>query len=188
MVLVLLIGDLHIPHRGAELPAKFKELLVPNKIQYILVTGNLCTKEQADYFRSLCSEVHMTKGDFDDVNLNLPEEKVITIGSFKLGLVHGHQIVPWGDKEALAITQRRLDVDILVSGHTHELQLWESDTKIFINPGSATGAYSGFNLDATPSFVLMDIGETSVVVFIYKLVDGALKVEKVKYEPKPATA
>lgn len=42
--------------------------------------------------------------------------------------------------------QRRMDVDILVSGHTHELLLWESDTKIFINPGSATGAYSGFNL------------------------------------------
>jgi len=40
---------------------------VPNKIQYILVTGNLCTKEQAEYFRSLCSEVHITKGDFDDV-------------------------------------------------------------------------------------------------------------------------
>lgn len=80
------------------------------------------------------------------MNLNLPEEKVITIGNFKLGLIHGHQVVPWGDKEALAITQRRLDVDILVSGHTHELQLWESDTKIFINPGSATGAYSGFNL------------------------------------------
>lgn len=46
----------------------------------------------------------------------------------------------------MAITQRRMDVDILVSGHTHELQLWESDTKIFINPGSATGAYSGFQM------------------------------------------
>jgi hypothetical protein len=34
----------------------------------------------------------------------------------------------------------------------------------------------------------MDIGETSVVVFIYKLIDGALKVEKIKYEPKPASA
>lgn len=38
--------------------------------------------------------------------------------------------------------------------------------------------------DATPSFVLMDISDTSVVVFIYKLIDEKLKVEKIKYEPK----
>lgn len=34
----------------------------------------------------------------------------------------------------------------------------------------------------------MDISDASVVVFIYKLVDGNLKVEKVKYEPKPASS
>jgi predicted phosphodiesterase len=32
-------------------------------------------------------------------------------------------VVPWGDKEALAILQRRLDVDILVAGHTHEFKV-----------------------------------------------------------------
>ena len=38
MVLVLCIGDLHIPHRVADLPAKFKSLLVPGKIQHVLCT------------------------------------------------------------------------------------------------------------------------------------------------------
>ena len=32
-VLVLVIGDLHIPHRTADIPKKFKALLVPGKIQ-----------------------------------------------------------------------------------------------------------------------------------------------------------
>jgi hypothetical protein len=32
------------------------------------------------------------------------------------------QVVPWGDKEALAILQRQLGVDILVTGHTHEFK------------------------------------------------------------------
>lgn len=44
MVLVLCIGDLHIPHRTTDIPAKFKELLKPGKIHQILCTGNLCTK------------------------------------------------------------------------------------------------------------------------------------------------
>lgn len=44
MVLVLCIGDLHIPHRATDLPAKFKALLVPGKIHHILCPGNLCTQ------------------------------------------------------------------------------------------------------------------------------------------------
>lgn len=42
MVLVLAIGDLHIPHRAPDLPAKFKQMLVPGKIQHILCVGSLC--------------------------------------------------------------------------------------------------------------------------------------------------
>ena len=33
------------------------------------------------------------------------------------------QIVPWGSNDALALVQRKLDVDILVSGHTHEFKV-----------------------------------------------------------------
>jgi hypothetical protein len=44
MVLVLALGDLHIPHRASDLPAKFKSMLVPGKIQHILSPGNLCIK------------------------------------------------------------------------------------------------------------------------------------------------
>ena len=45
------------------------------------------------------------------------------MGALKIGLIHGHQIVPWGDKESLASTLRRMNADILVSGHTHEVRL-----------------------------------------------------------------
>ena len=44
MVLVLCIGDLHIPHRSVDLPREFKNLLVPGKVHQTLCTGNLCTK------------------------------------------------------------------------------------------------------------------------------------------------
>lgn len=40
--------------------------------------------------------------------------------------------------------QRDMDVDILISGHTHKYEAFEANDKFFINPGSATGAYSGF--------------------------------------------
>lgn len=67
--LVLVLGDLHIPHRCNTLPAKFKKLLVPGKIQHILCTGNLCTKESYDYLKTLAGDVHIVRGDFDEVGL-----------------------------------------------------------------------------------------------------------------------
>jgi putative phosphoesterase len=63
--------------------------------------------------------VHVVSGDYDEQSL-LPETKVVQIGQFRIGLAHGHQIVPWGDQAALAMLQRQLDCDILVSGHTHK--------------------------------------------------------------------
>ena len=38
--------------------------------------------------------------------------------------------------------QRKLDVDILVYGNTHHYDAFEMDGKLFINPGTATGAFS----------------------------------------------
>ena len=97
-VLVLVIGDLHIPHRTADIPKKFKALLVPGKIQaatsfdpdpvtagarsgcgrggarldslltrrgspaqHLICTGNICDKPTLDYFKSLCSDVHVVR-------------------------------------------------------------------------------------------------------------------------------
>ena len=76
-MLVLVLGDLHIPHRASALPAKFKKLLVPGRIQHILCTGNLCTKETLDYLKTLASDVHVVRGDFEE-NTAYPEQKVVS--------------------------------------------------------------------------------------------------------------
>lgn len=41
--------------------------------------------------------------------------------------------------------QRQMDVDILITGHTHRFEAFERDNKFFINPGSATGAFNALN-------------------------------------------
>ncbi|RVW71133.1 Vacuolar protein sorting-associated protein 29 [Vitis vinifera] len=54
----------------------------------------------------------------------------LSLRQFKLGLRHGHRVIPWGDLDSLAMLQRQLDVDILVTASPY---------------------------DVNPSFVLMDI-------------------------------
>ncbi len=61
------MGDLHIPYRVSGLPHEFRKLLTPGRIQHILCTGNLCTKETVDYLKTLTADVHIVRGDFDDV-------------------------------------------------------------------------------------------------------------------------
>jgi len=180
-MLVLVLGDLHIPHRCGSLPAKFKKLLVPGRIQHILCTGNLVAKDSFDYLKTLANDVHIVRGDFDD-NSNYPEQKVVTVGQFRIGLTHGHQVVPWGDPDQLAIVQRRLNVDILISGHTHKFEAYEHENKFYINPGSATGAFHPLERNVIPSFVLMDIQSSVVVTYVYQLIGDEVKVERIEYK------
>ena len=46
---------------------------------------------QYDEFRALAPNFHLVRGDFDE-NANFPETKVVQVGQFKIGLVHGHQV------------------------------------------------------------------------------------------------
>lgn len=72
LVLVLVIGDLHIPVRCHDLPFKFKKLLVPGKIQQVLLTGNLCDSETLDWLRSICNgDVRAVRGDWDEVSMGI---------------------------------------------------------------------------------------------------------------------
>lgn len=53
----------------------------------------LCLREQEvhDYLKSLCPSLHITRGEYDE-DSRYPETKTLTIGQFKLGLCHGHQV------------------------------------------------------------------------------------------------
>ncbi|CAL1708365.1 unnamed protein product [Somion occarium] len=180
MVLVLVIGDFHIPHRVHDLPAKFKKLLVPGKIQQILCTGNLCDRETYEYLRTVAPDVHVVRGDYDESPF--PLSVTVTHSPIRIGVIHGHQCIPTGDLNSLSAIARQMDVDVLVSGHTHRFQAIEHDKHFLVNPGSASGAWTGTsNGDPIPSFALMDIQGPVVVTYVYQYIDGEVRVDKIEY-------
>jgi vacuolar protein sorting-associated protein 29 len=181
MVLVLVLGDLHIPYRAGGIPEAFRKMFVPGRINKVFLTGNATSAEVITYLKTFCSDVQCTAGDMDDYDSTLPEMITAEVGDLKFGMLHGHQVVPWGDKEALAMTQRKLDVDVLISGHTHSQKHFELDGKLFVNPGSITGAFSTVECDVTPSFILMDVQGTSITSYVYAWDGAELKVKKKMY-------
>lgn len=174
------MGDCHIPHRASEIPEKFQKMLVPNKMQHVLCTGNLVTKDQYDELRNLAPNVHVVAGDCDPEGA-YPEMEVITIGQFRIGLCHGHQLVPWGDQHSLSALQRKMNVDILVTGHTHMSHVRTEHGKWFVNPGSITGAFSSATNDVVPSFMLMALQGPKVVAFLYELKGDNVVVSKSEF-------
>ena len=51
--------------------------------------------------------------------LVFPLSTTLTHGPIRIGIIHGHQVVPNGDLDSLSSIARQMDVDVLVSGHTH---------------------------------------------------------------------
>ena len=178
--LVLVVGDMFVPQRSPDINEQFKSILIPNKLQHVLSLGNIGSRESYDWLKSLSNDFHTVKGDFDEGDI--PEKKVVQIGEFKIGMIHGHQVLPWGDLDALTNIQRELGCDILLSGHTHQIDIKVKDKKFYINPGSISGAFSHLIADPNPSFVLMVLQGEEAIVYLYILNDKSQKFELSKIE------
>ena len=48
-------------------------------------------QEVREYLRTICSDVQVTKGEYDEES-HFPDVKLVTIGAFKIGVCHGHQV------------------------------------------------------------------------------------------------
>jgi len=175
--LVLVLGDFFVQTRAQDVPEKLKELLGPNKVHHVVCLGNIGSKTTLDWLKTLSPEFHAVKGDDDEIG-EFPENKVINVGRFRIGAIHGHQVVPWGDEEALLNFARDLDCDILLSGHTHQSKVSTLGGRHFVNPGSITGAYSALSMDNNPSFAVLEVVDDTVNVYIYEWKGGKVQINK----------
>ena len=178
--LVLVVGDMFVPQRAPDIDPQFKAILIPNKLQHVLSLGNIGSRESYDWLRSLSNDFHGVKGDYDTGDM--PEKKLVTIGEFKIGMIHGHQVLPLGDVESLSGIARELYCDIFISGNTHQIGVQVLDNKLFINPGSISGAFSNIVADPSPSFILMVLTGTEAIIYLYVLNDRTQKFEVSKVE------
>lgn len=142
-MLILSIGDFHIPERATEVPFKFRKLLSSsssaNKIQKVLCLGNVTSSPSTlEWVKSISSDFELIKGEFDH-DMNLPLSLVFKCESFKIGVVSGFTIIPQNDPLSLLTQARMMDVDILIWGGSSKVEAYTLDGKFFINLGSATG-------------------------------------------------
>jgi putative phosphoesterase len=81
---------------------------------------------------------HGVYGNMDprEVKQFLPDKKVINLGDYRIGLIHG-----WGGSDGLEdrILPLFNGVDVITYGHSHLASNHIRDGVLFFNPGTATG-------------------------------------------------
>jgi vacuolar protein sorting-associated protein 29 len=72
----------------------------------------------------------------------------------------------------------------MVTGHTHQPKFNASNGINFINPGSMTGAFSVLTTEPIPSFIILEVKQTEVIVYSYSLVGDEIKCDDSKFDRK----
>lgn len=75
-------------------------------------------------------------------NRHFPTSLVLNYSPVKIGVIHGHQIIPANDPLSFFYCAQSMDVDILLSGNTNKFEAYKLGERFFLNPGSATGSWS----------------------------------------------
>ena len=132
-MLIGLISDTHIPDRARILPQNVIDAF--SDVDLILHAGDLTSPKVIEELEEI-APVMAVQGNMDRARgINLPQAKIIEAEDLKIGLIHG-EVYPRADTQQLLYLARELDVDILVSGHSHQPKIEQQEGKLLLNPGS----------------------------------------------------
>lgn len=128
------LSDTHVPTVAPSLPGKVFELF--RGVDLILHAGDIIELSVLDELRAL-APIEAVAGNMDsaEAQMMLPHKKVLTLGRYRVGLIHGKFKI---NVQKEMIRKEFDDVDLIVYGHSHT-PFWGSvDGVWFLNPGSPT--------------------------------------------------
>jgi hypothetical protein len=153
------ISDTHVSRAGVE---DLMRCLQPHLtgMDGILHAGDITSLDLIDGLRAI-APVHAVAGNMDDEATlhELGERRILELGGHTLGLIHG-----WGAPGDLArrVAERfrgrdgKLEVEIIVFGHSHQPLVEQTGEVLLVNPGSPTDeVWAPYR-----SLALIDLGPT----------------------------
>ena len=174
-MLIGLISDTHIPDRAKKIPENVYSAF--KNVDLILHAGDLTSLNVIEELENIAPVIAI-QGNMDRVNgINLPTAKVLEAEGLRIGIVHG-EVYPRADTQQLLYLARELNVDILVSGHSHQPKIEQTEGILLLNPGSPVVPRL-----ADRTVMLLEINNKEVDVEIVKIgspVCSALDFDKYK--------
>lgn len=128
------LSDTHIPAVARSLPAIIFDVF--QGVDLILHAGDIVALSVLDDLRAI-APVEAVAGNMDgsEAHFSLPEKKIIPLGKFSAGLIHGKYKI---EVQREMIRKEFDDVDLIVYGHSHTPFWGKVNGVYFLNPGSPT--------------------------------------------------
>jgi uncharacterized protein len=144
------LSDTHLHRSERDLRLIYDHYL--SEVEVIFHAGDYVSSDIVAFLSR--KSFHGVQGNMDslEVKMSLPEKKVVEIGGYRIGLIHG-----WGSPDGLEdrITNEFQDVDAVVYGHSHRPANHVKEGVLFFNPGTITG----FSREGIHTFGILDCGE-----------------------------
>uniref|UniRef100_A0A7C2ZP35 Phosphoesterase n=1 Tax=Ignisphaera aggregans TaxID=334771 RepID=A0A7C2ZP35_9CREN len=167
-IALLIVSDSHIPERADEIDKQVLEFIKQRSYDIVVHAGDIIGEDVLELFKTFGSKCYAVQGNMD--YLDLPEEEVFEVYGIRIGVIHGDQVRPRGNIEALSMIAKELGVQILISGHTHNpFVVLDYSNILHVNPGSITGVWGGGGGSMRPSFIEMEVkSDRTVIVRLYE--------------------
>ena len=165
-MILLAIGDFHIPDREKEIPFEIMQEIQNSNFDLILCTGDLIDLKIFNKLESIAPTKNVIGNmDYYFGSREFPRSVLVKLDKCRIGLIHGTGIRPRGNPAQLAKIAYEMQVDILISGHTHAQSVRLYDEILLLNPGSATGSWGGGPSTGVPSFqILKEINDELKII------------------------
>jgi hypothetical protein len=145
------LSDTHIHHVSKDLRDLLDRRL--SRVDVLFHVGDYTSQEVVDFLSG--RNFHGVHGNMDSSFIKdaLPEKKIVEIGGFRFGLIHG-----WGSPRGLEerVLAQFNNVDVIVFGHSHRAMNEVVHGVLLFNPGTA----SGFSSSGVHTIGILECGDT----------------------------
>lgn len=133
-----ILADTHMPNRARDLP--YPVAAAMRDVDLILHAGDINTRDALEHIRKLGPPVLAVRGNVDapEVAMTLPVQRVVMVGEWRIGLVHGDGGGGGGGSTAGRARRSFSEVDCVIFGHSHTPMNERIDGTLMFNPGSPT--------------------------------------------------
>lgn len=135
------LSDTHLSRVTGAFKELYDQMLAD--VDLIMHAGDFVSEEIVAFLDQ--KTFHGVHGNMDSFGIKqqLPEKKIVEIGFYRLGLIHGSG--PKGGLEERVLAEFQ-NVDVVIFGHSHRPENRQRGGVLLFNPGSASGYRpSGFN-------------------------------------------
>lgn len=172
--MIAVVSDSHVPTRAEKIPEEFREKMKESDL--IVHAGDFAEREVYNGIDEY-GDLVAVKGNCDF--FELPNSEIFEIKGIDFGVYHGTGITPRGDTDTLRkIAVEDLEVEVLITGHTHQEKIQKLDDCVILNPGSCTGVGGGSARESNPTMMEIKEEDEELEVNILEKNEGEMEVRE----------